>query len=501
MTSRIGSLTLGLFFACAAISPAAQPGGRIDPGKVPASRTLATSAASVVVHGADLGPAVSRTLLGVNMAVWEDITTPGLSPSLTTAGITAVRWPGGSSSDVYHWQNNAMCNGGYGSPNSTFDNFMQHIAQPANLDVAITLDYGSNAACNAGGDPTEAAAWVAYSKSKGYGVRYWTVGNEEYGSWEEDLHSNPHDPTTYANAVATGYYPDIKAADPNAQVGVVVDASSGWDTTVLKNAKYDFIELHYYAQGPGSENDGNLILNGPRSLTSQVATLHSELQAVGRGSTPIYLGELGSVYTNPGKQAQSISQALFAGLSLAELARDNVFRATWWLGYGGCNDSSSGANFSSSLYGWQNFGGYMIFSDGTPEYGCSNATPVPTGTLLPTARAFQVMSSYIQNGERITDVVASGATSRLRAYAVSRGTSYALALFNLDGSNKLATTISIDNFTSGSSVQTTTYGRAQYDLSRNNVWAGPVSATSGKWLGPVTVTLPAWSMTVVTLKP
>ena len=28
-----------------------------------------------------------------------------------------------------------------------------------------------------------------------------TVGNEEYGNWEEDLHAKPNDPTTYASAV------------------------------------------------------------------------------------------------------------------------------------------------------------------------------------------------------------------------------------------------------------------------------------------------------------
>jgi hypothetical protein len=143
----------------------------------------------------------------------------------------------------------------------------------------------------------------------------------------------------------------------------------------------------------------------------------------------------------------------------------------------------------------------MVFSDGTPEYGCNNATAVPRGTLLPTARAYQVMSNFIQNGERIADVVAGGSDQHLRAYAVSRGTSYALALFNLDPQNSLTTAISIDNFTSGSSVQQITYGRAQYDLSRNNVWAGPVTTTSGAWQGPVSVTLPPWSITVVTLNP
>ena len=67
---------------------------------------------------------------------------------------------------------------------------------------------------------------------------------------EYDLHNPPHDPTTYANAVATGFYQQIKAKDSKAQVGVVVDGSSAWDQIVLTRAKYDFVEYHFYAQAP-----------------------------------------------------------------------------------------------------------------------------------------------------------------------------------------------------------------------------------------------------------
>ncbi len=79
------------------------------------------------------------------------------------------------------------------------------------VDMAITLNYGSNRACDGGGEPSEAGAWVAHAKQRGYRVTYWTVGNEVYGSWEYDLHAHPHDPHTYAQAVRDGYYPAVKA--------------------------------------------------------------------------------------------------------------------------------------------------------------------------------------------------------------------------------------------------------------------------------------------------
>jgi hypothetical protein len=44
-----------------------------------------------------------------------------------------------------------------------------------------------------------------------------------------------------------------------------------------------------------------------------------------------------------------------------------------------------------------------------------------------------------------------------------------------------------------------TYGKAQYDNSKNNVWTPPVSQNLGTANGSATVTLPPWSMTVLTL--
>ncbi|MBD5654186.1 MAG: hypothetical protein IAI50_03270 [Candidatus Eremiobacteraeota bacterium] len=506
MFVRIGASALVLGFGLSACgggtpsSPSAAAGNVAAGAPLQGERpAVVVPATSVVVHATKLA-AISKLVLGANMAIWYDITQSGTGQSLQSTGFTATRWPGGSASDEYHWQTAALCDGGYGNPNSTFDNFETDVAQPAKLDVAITLNYGSNGACNAGGDPTEAAGWVDYANNqKHYGIKYWTVGNEVYGSWEYDLHSPAHDSATYANAVATGYYPDIKAKDSSAQVGVVVEPnwSPNWDTNVLANAPYDFVEFHFYAQNPGQENDAYLLEKAPGVLGSSLSAVQADLKAAGKPNTPIYVGELGSVSYNPGKQTTSITQALYAGMSLGEMMTHGVFRSTWWLGYGGCSDSSSG-NFSSSLYGWQNFGGYMIFSDGTPEDGCPNATSVPRGTLLPTTRAFELLAPVALDGEHMLAVSVGG--SKIRAYAMTHTGSYALVLFNLDKSAATSVPVSIDGLTSGSGFTVKTYGKAQYDRSKNNVWTGPVSSSGGAWQGTFDVTLAPWSMNVVTVK-
>lgn len=480
------------------IPPTVSPdaGGPRNPRAVTVAATLLVKPG---VHGATI---YTRTL-GANMAVWYDITQPGIAASFRAAGMTAVRWPGGSDADVYHWQTHTLCNGGYADPHSTFDNFMTSVAQPAQLNVAITLNYGSNTACNAGGDPAEAAAWVDYANNvKGYGIKHWTVGNENYGSWEYDLHAKPNDAATYAAAVKNGYYPQIKAKDPGSVVGVVVNPgwNPAWDPTVLQQASYDFVELHWYAQAPNQESDAYLLTQAPQALTALVHTLQSELNAAGHGYAPIHLGELGSVYANPGKQATSITQGLFAGEVLGELLTDGVPRATWWLGYGGCADASS-ANFSASLYGWQNFGGYQVFSDGTPEYGCSNATAVPRGTLLPTARAYQLMAGVVGDGEHMVRNVLGGTSSSLRAYAMSRGGGYAVVLFNLDPTNSASVSVKVNGFFVNAVATMNTYGKAEYDQSQNNVWAGPVTSQTPVSQGRFTVTLPPWSMNAIAVSP
>jgi hypothetical protein len=457
----------------------------------------------VSVDPSSSGPEVTDQILGMNMAAWYDPTTPAIVPAFQTAGIKAVRWPGGSWSDAYHWETNTIC-GNTANPNATFSNFVNDLAIPAGLDVALTADYGTSpTSCTEPGEPSEAAAWVKAALKDGITVSHMTVGNEEYGDWETDNHSNPHDPSTYADAVAgpNGYYASIKAASPKTLVGVDVSPGYGWDPTVLAGAKgsYNFVEYHFYPQAPGEESDTYLVQQAAQELTATLNTIKSELNTAGVPDTPIYVGEIGSVYTDPGKQTTSITQALFAGQVLGEMMNDGVSRATWWIGFGGCSDDTSG-NFSSSLYGWQNFGGYMVFSDGTPEYGCENATPVAVGTLLPTARAYQLFSNVAVTGESVLAAEVTGDTTDIRAYAATHSGGTALVLFNLNETATEAVAVTLSGQSASSGVSVETYSKAIYDQSKNNVWAPPIGTSLGAQSLPLNFFLAPWSMNVVLIQ-
>ena len=485
-----------------------------------ASPTVST----VTVDLTSSGPAVTDKLLGLNMAIWYDLVgnqSPILS-AFQSAGITQVRWPGGSDSDLYHWETNTGCantkgDSTYVDSNDTFLNFVNDMAVPAKLDVALTANYGSNAACIGGGEPSEAAGWVTQALTDGITVSHMTVGNEQYGSWEEDLYTTPYDtpdPAQYASLVVggDGFYNAIKTASPNTLVGIDVDADNtagGWDNTVMSNAKgsYDFVEYHYYPEAPFGENDTLLVQEYAQQLTTNINTLKSELAEWGTPNTPIYVGEIGGTYTNPGKQSWSITQGLYAGQVLGEMMNDGVSRLTWWIGFGGCSTSG---NLSTSLYGWQDFGGYNIFSDG-PDDGADCPGAGATGTMSPTARAFQLFSQMGVNGQTVLTATVAGDTTDVRAYAATNPSGTALWLFNDNENLAQAVSITLSGKSSSSSVTVTTYDKAIYDLSGSpagtppdpvgtSTWAPPLTSSMGAQTLPLTLTLSPWSMNMIIIQ-
>ena len=94
-------------------------------------------------------------MLGVNLAAWDGtLTNPTTSPTLQSAGIGTFRLPGGSTSDVYHWdiQNGGpLVNGSASIVNMA--NLVDGLHGEANS--VVTINYGT-------ASPEEGAAELAY---------------------------------------------------------------------------------------------------------------------------------------------------------------------------------------------------------------------------------------------------------------------------------------------------------------------------------------------------
>ncbi|MGB9145414.1 MAG: hypothetical protein WCC14_06315, partial [Acidobacteriaceae bacterium] len=524
-----------------------------------------TAVTTVTVDQTSAGPAVTDQILGVNLEAWYDVVgnaSSGVLSGLQNAGMQALRWPGGSWSDAFHWTNGNqyitgdtstqpyMCNtdlangdGTYvwaGNADEAFSDFETSIAKAGPFDLALTANYGSNETCNGGGDPNEAAAWAAAAVSDGHAASHITVGNEVYGSWEYDLHAVQHDPTTYADAVTgtTGYYDLIKAASPTTLVGVVVDAdctsssgcTNGWDSTVLSVAKgyYDFVEYHYYPEYQDGYDSSLIGVGTPsyvQNFTTNINTVKQELTTAGEPNTPIYVGEISSNSANGGTQNWSITQALYAGQILGEAMNDGVSRLTWWDGFGNCEGTSGLPPNNSSLYGWQAWGAQDIFSAGpSTDSGCPGDGNA--GTLSPTAMAFQLFSNVAVNGENVLTASVNGNTTDVRAYAATHSGGTALVLFNLNATTAEPVEITLSTSTSTTDMQVITYDKEMYDYTNVNCQADSVSTftpypctydsthtySAVDWvqqpatmdLGaqnlPYTLVLQPWSMNVVMIK-
>jgi hypothetical protein len=139
----------------------------------------------------------------------------------------------------------------------------------------------------------------------------------------------------------------------------------------------------------------------------------------------------------------------------------------------------------------------MVFSDGLPEGGCLNAPSLPAGTLLPTARAFQLFSSVAVTGEEVLTANVTGDTTAVRAYAATHNGGTALVVFNLSPTVSEPVEITLSSQSTASNVTVETYSKAIYDQSLNNVWAAPTNTGLGAQNLPLTLVLDPWSMNVV----
>ena len=434
-------------------------------------RAYGQQSANVTVNAGSPLAVIPAQAFGVNTAVWDGNLLNAAVPNLLKqAGTTMLRFPGGSTADAYHWQNNSSTanSGQYINPANTFDAFMG-VAQKTGAGAILTVNYGSNQAGTAGGDPAEAAAWVRYANiTKGYGVKYWEIGNElygngEYGSaWETDLHSD-HSPPAYGTNAAQ-FIAQMKAVDSSIKVGVVLTApgawpdgqSPDWNSGVLAacGSKIDFVIVHWYAQGPGSESDSALLAS-----TSQIAGMVSKLRSLiaqycgpNAANVQILVTESNSVAYNPGKQSVSLVNGLFLADDYMQWLENGVTNVDWWDLH---NSIDAYNNNSGSLYGAANYGDYGLLSSGQAS---GNVSEPAVDTPFAPYYGLQMLTNLGKPGDQM--VTASSSQSNLAVHAVKQANgSLALLLLNKDPSNTINASISVAGYTPASSATVYTYGQ------------------------------------------
>lgn len=484
------------------VTGTAQPAWYVDDVRL--AGTPAPAVVNVSVNAADVIRTVDDRLFGLNTAVWDSAFNTADTVSLLQAMDNKVlRFPGGSLSDEYHWATNTTQNNTW-TWATGFDAFA-NVARQTNAQKFITVNYGS-------GTPQEAADWVRNANvTRGLGVRYWEIGNENYGSWEFDTHARPHDPFTYAN-LAKDYIAQMRAVDPAIKIGVVVTSGeddyanysdhpvvnprtgqthNGWTPVVLATLKSlnvtpDFVIYHKYAQGPGGENDASL-LQSARSWTSEVANLrqmvNDYLGAEGAG-VEIVCTENNSVYSSPGKQTTSLVNGLFLADSIGQALQTELSTLLWW---DLRNSQDTGNNNDPSLYGWRAYGDYGIVSDRNDRY--------------PTYHVARLLQWFARGGDQV--VRATSDYALLSAYAAKRADgTLTLLVINKNASVVQSASVSLSGFTPAADATVRSYGIAQDEAARTGAGSPDVAQSAFSGAGATfAYNFPAYSATVLTLAP
>jgi alpha-N-arabinofuranosidase len=463
------------------------------------------SVVNVKVNAGQSVRTIDSRHFAVNAAVWDaDFDTPNTINLLSAMGTQAMRFPGGSLSDDYHWATNTTDSNTWTWATS-FDMFAQ-VAITVGTQAIITANYGS-------GTPAEAAAWVQESNvTHHYGFKYWEIGNECYGSWETDNNTVAHDPYTYAQRFAQ-YYAQMKAVDPTIKIGAVAvtgedsyanntnhtvvnpvtgQTHNGWTPVMLATMKSlgvtpDFLIYHRYAQAPGSETDSGLLTSNG-TWSTDAADLRTQLNDyLGSAAAGVEIDctENNSVYTNPGKQTTSLVNGLFLADSVCAAIKTEFNSVVWW---DLRNGQDTGNNNSSSLYGWRQYGDYGVVD---------SADPAGPADAYPTYYVEKLLQHLARGGDTL---VSSTSDYPLLSVCAAERTSGGLTLLvvNKSASNAFNANITVNGVTPGSTGTLYSYGIPQDNAAETGVGSADVASSPISGLSSnFSYSFPAYSANVI----
>lgn len=383
-----------------------------------------------------------------------------------------IRFPGGSTSDVYFWnaQEGATPSDApamiadesgvkknpsyiYGKSNLNWqcnlDNYYSMLQQTNNKGI-ITVNYGY-ARYGTGTDPVAAAAhlaadWVRYDNGR---TKLWEIGNENFGSWEWGYRIDPAlnkdgQPEFVTGALYAQHFKVFadsmrKAAmevGSTIHIGAVVfdnpateswlsNTTRSWNTGVMWGVKNtaDFYVVHNYFTPYNENSNASAIFSSALSVPStQMNFLTQALQANGATIKPIVMDEW-NMWAKDSKQQVSNASGVFAILVLGESIKNKYGMAARW----------------DLLNGWNNGDDHGLFSPGD-EPGISKWSPRPSFYYM---YFFQKML-----GDRLVNSSVPGNTN-IKAYASTYSSGELNVTLVNTSSSPLNIEVKMKNFYSG----------------------------------------------------
>jgi alpha-N-arabinofuranosidase len=181
--------------------------------------------------------------------------------------LSVVRWPGGCFASGYHWKD------GVGKDRKPVPDPVWGVTDPNTFGTDEFIEWCRQVGCepyicsNAGnGTPEEMKEWVEYCNAtqgkyaelrkangheKPFKVKYWSIGNENYGPWE----IGRKDADKWGPLVSTcaGL---MRAADPSITLLAAATKKRDWSLPLLAAAgkQLDYVAVHEYWFGFQSKN-------------------------------------------------------------------------------------------------------------------------------------------------------------------------------------------------------------------------------------------------------
>ena len=274
---------------------------------------------------------------GVNTARWDESLFPGPTDEmlltcdrdaiakLKVSGVKLLKYPGGNDADHYVWN----------SPTNDVsemdtDEYLM-LCRETGAEPFITVNFNES--------PELAAAWVRYCKDvRGFPVKYWEVGDEQWGSWAKG-HSTPED---YAKKYIT-FVKAMKAVDPTIKVATNValggwspslgSKSEGWTARVMKAAGdyVDMLTITFYPQQWGKENDDTLLAS-VATYRELFLRLRQEIERVsGKEKALLYINVgYNSVNHSGGPQTLQVVNALWVADMIGTMAEIGTDLGVYW---------------------------------------------------------------------------------------------------------------------------------------------------------------------------
>jgi len=274
-------------------------------------------------------------------------------------GFGAFRYPAGSGSDLYFWDGNvpSYISGYSGTAfnrlgQSQFLQFVQNTGGTAQSTLVVNYAYARMGQTPAGTRQARvsqaaayAAGFVKHMNNDLQGtVKYWEVGNENYGPWEAgyDVNGNIITGKEYGEDFRV-FVDSMKLADNSIKVGAVLSHRDfQWNKQVLKEVenKADYLIFHHYVNGVETLAGTKDAVQTIEDDILELSLFAKEYTSKPFGYYPVNITE----YNTQGYQTTNIANALFTANLIPSFIKYRINLATTWVNEWGYNNNDNSSH-------------------------------------------------------------------------------------------------------------------------------------------------------------